>query len=106
MTADYVRTKFEKFYIPGEGAFSYYPDSAHATIEGTGVIGDFSNYGSFQKRSRSASGKNRKKTGGLGQLTVDVINKTDFDKTISLIHTNSVRFYGAAKTDRPLNEGC
>ena len=106
MTADYVRTKFEKFYIPGEGAFSYYPDSAHATIEGTGVIGDFSNYGFFsEKKQIRLWGKPEKNWEDLGQLTVDMINKTDFDKTISRIHTNSVRFYAGSKNGSALNEG-
>ncbi len=33
---DYVRIIFEKYYVSDEGAFSHYPDSEHASLDGTG----------------------------------------------------------------------
>jgi hypothetical protein len=32
----YIKIKFEKNYIPGEGAFSYYPNEKYATLDGMG----------------------------------------------------------------------
>ena len=43
-----IRIKFDKYYIPDEGAFAYYPGSRHATLDGTGgVMGKFADIGVF-----------------------------------------------------------
>ncbi len=45
---NYVKIKFEKFYIPADGAFSYYPNSDHATLDGTGsMINNLNDFGFF-----------------------------------------------------------
>ncbi|EGW39134.1 hypothetical protein [Desulfosporosinus sp. OT] len=45
---NYVKIIFEKYYVSDEGAFSYYPDSQHAALDGTGSkINDFIDSGFF-----------------------------------------------------------
>jgi hypothetical protein len=33
---NYLRIKFQKYYVPDDGAFSYYPGEGHASLDGTG----------------------------------------------------------------------
>lgn len=51
---DYIKIQFEKFYISDEGAFSYYPNSEHATLDGTGSkIHDLNDAGFFSSKKQN-----------------------------------------------------
>lgn len=93
----YITLKFEKFYIPQEGAFSYYPHGEHATIDGANEYRTFERIGAL-------SGDKRKKLWGetkdniidLGTLKVSDLKKSDFDLISNSKSVNSLRIY---KTD-------
>lgn len=54
---NYVKTTFEKYYVLDEGAFSYYPNSEHATFDGTGgTMNKFSDISFFRLKSKEIYG--------------------------------------------------
>ena len=92
----FVRIKFEKFYVKEEGSFSYYPGSEHATIEGSGVIGDFNNYGLTSEKNRVRLwGSPEKNCKHLGEFKVKKITAEDLKKITDAVKINSLRFYPA-----------
>ncbi len=88
----YIRIKFDKFYIKEEGSFSYYPGAEHATIEGSGVIGDLNNYGYSSK-------DNQVRLWGNPELKCDVsintheITVSELKVILNLKGINSIRIY-------------
>jgi hypothetical protein len=92
----YVRIKFEKFYIKEEGSFSYYPGSEHATIEGSGVIGDFNNYGLLSEEKQTRLwGTPEVNCSDLGNFHVSEISETNIRMIADAANINSMRFYAA-----------
>ena len=95
ITERFLRIKFEKFYIAAEGAFSYYPKSEHATLDGTGgMITVYKELGSF------SAGKFISLWGGpeagceeLGDSEVAVLGAADMAPLLNSPGVNSVRYY-------------
>lgn len=94
----YITTKFEKFYIPKEGAFSYYPHGEYATLDGTG------GFFYLLKNIGAISGEGQKYLWGLPKETiidlglrkVSELKKADLDVITQSKSINSLRIY---KTD-------
>ncbi|MBN1499174.1 MAG: hypothetical protein JW982_03385 [Spirochaetes bacterium] len=90
----FIRIKFEKFYIADEGSFSYYPGAEHATIEGSGIITDFDNYGLCSEKNRIRLwGDPEKNCTDLGSFKVKRITETDLKMIANAAKVNSIRFY-------------
>jgi len=93
--AHYTEIKFRKFYIPSEGAFSYYPNAKHATLDGTGsAIGDFADYGFFSARTQKRLwGSPEENIEDLGTYGVLKFFESDFLRIANYPEVNSVRLY-------------
>lgn len=90
---NYVKIKFEKFYVTKEGAFSYYPNSDHATLDGTGsMINNLDDFGFFfiEKQER-LWGDAQSSIIDLGTRQVSNISEEDFSSIKDRI--NSFRIY-------------
>ncbi|KNY28167.1 hypothetical protein [Pseudobacteroides cellulosolvens] len=102
----YITLKFEKFYIPKEGAFSYYPNGEHATIDGANEYRTFEKIGAL-------SGEKQKKLWGdpkdsiidLGTLKVSDLKKSNFDLILNSKFVNSIRIYKTAPDFDNLTSG-
>jgi hypothetical protein len=92
---EYVRIEFDKFFIPEEGAFSYYPGSRHATLDGTsGGIGVFFDVGALSaEKERRLWGDPEKTCADLGRRAVPRLMESDFAPIMDLRNVNSIRFY-------------
>ena len=52
---EYLRVKFEKYYVDRDGAFGHYPGAAAASLDGTGgTIGLLRDIGAFSRRRQEA----------------------------------------------------
>jgi len=52
---EYLRVKFEKYYVNRDGAFGYYPGAASASLDGTGgTIGLLRDIGAFSRSRQEA----------------------------------------------------
>ncbi len=91
----YVRVKFDKYFIPNEGAFSYYPGSRHATLDGaSGGVGVFFELGAFsaERQGRLWGGPENTCT-DLGRFVLPTLAEKDIALIKDLRKINSVRFY-------------
>jgi hypothetical protein len=97
LIGDYLRLVFDKYYIPNEGAFSYYPSSRHATLDGTNSgIGCFEKVGAFSaQKQRYLWGGSENTCTDLGSLDVEALTEKDFDSIKGCKNINSWRFYPA-----------
>ncbi|MBN1788572.1 MAG: hypothetical protein JW806_09305 [Sedimentisphaerales bacterium] len=90
---DYVKILFERFYVPAEGAFSYYPDSEHASLDGTGgfIFKDIGAY-SYEKQKKlwGPASENIK---DLGRFETVVLSLADLDSITKYPEINSLRIY-------------
>ena len=82
----YIGIKYNRFFIPNEGAFSYYPGVRHATLDGTsGGIGVFFELGAFSaERQRRLWGGPEKTCADLGQCAVARLTERDFAPIMDL----------------------
>jgi hypothetical protein len=98
---NYIKIKFEKFYIPNEGAFSYYPNSEHATLDGTGsTINDFVDAGFFSmEKQKQLWGMPEKNMNNLGTRKISEFSKNDFDSFANSKNINSIRIYSDLTED-------
>jgi hypothetical protein len=93
---NFIRVKFEKLYIEKEGAFSYYPGSEHATIEGSNVIGHFRDLGMLSKeKNEHLWGKSENNCTDNGKFYISEISESELIKKMDLTDVNSMRFYSA-----------
>ena len=94
----YMRVKFDKYFIPNEGAFSYYPGSRRATLDGTsGGIGVYFELGAFSaERQGRLWGGPEKTCADLGRFAVPTLTERDLAPILNLWKVNSVRFYPRA----------
>jgi hypothetical protein len=94
----HLRAQFEKYYVPAEGAFSYYPGSLHATLDGTsGGIGLLFELGaSSAERQRRLWGGPEKTCADLGRVALPTLTERDLSPITDLPNVNSVRFYRRA----------
>jgi hypothetical protein len=90
-----VRNKFEKFYIPDQGAFSYYSGALEADLDGTGEILEMlRNIGVLSRaRQERLWGKNDQTITDLGVYNVSEIKEDDFELLKKISDINSVRLY-------------
>jgi hypothetical protein len=97
----YVSVVFNKYYIPEEGAFSYYPDSEHATLDGTnGGLGSFEKVGAFSaEKQRYLWGGPEVTCDDLGSFDVVTLTVEDFDPVMAFENINSWRVYPAVPTE-------
>ena len=92
---EHVRVTFDKYFVPGEGAFSYYPGSQHATLDGTSVgIGTYTDMGAFSsEKQRRLWGGPEQTCADLGRFDLPALTEKDLAPVMGLRNVNSVRFY-------------
>ena len=91
----FIKNRFEKYYIPEEGAFSYYPEAKHAALDG--VPGGFF---VFNKIGALSSEKQNKLWGppeinivNSDSFEIVELNQINFDLIANVKDINSLRFY-------------
>lgn len=92
---DYVKIKFEKFYIPTEGAFSYYPNSDRATLDGTGsMLNNLDDFGFFYaEKQKRLWGEIPNNLIDLGTHQTSNISEKDLIAATNDHKVNSFRIY-------------
>ena len=92
---EYLRVKFDRYFIPGEGAFSYYPGSHHATLDGTSAaLSVYSELGAFSsERQQRLWGGSEKTCVDLGRFAVPTLTEKELAPLAARRNVNSVRFY-------------
>ncbi|MHB1042841.1 MAG: hypothetical protein ACYC0Q_08395 [Eubacteriales bacterium] len=90
-----MKSKFEKFYIENEGAFSYYPGSKEATIEGTGnMVGFLDIIGALsEEHQRLLWGSPDQCITDLGKYAIAELKESDLAMLKDSPDLNSLRFY-------------
>jgi hypothetical protein len=102
----YIRIKFEKFYIPEEGSFSYYPHGEHATIDGTGEFFIFKKIGALSgERQEQLWGTPKENIINLGTHKISDFTKSDFDLIANSKSVNSLRLYKTTPDYKDLISG-
>jgi len=102
---NYVKIKFEKYYIPEEGAFSYYPGAEHASLDGTGGF-IFKEIGAFSfEKQKKLWGDSFKNIKDLGQYKVSEINNENIKLIVNSPDINSLRIYHTTPNYDNLTEG-
>lgn len=91
MLSDFVRLRFERFFVPADGAFSLYPDSDAANLDGTSEAGGMLDYIGALTPDR------QKRLWGdasdLGTAQVDEVTGADLDPVAGKAEVNAIRFY-------------
>lgn len=91
---NYIQIKCEKYYIPEEGSFSYYPNGIHASLDGTGSFSIFKEIGAFSSHQQTKLwGSPKENIQDLGLVETSEITQKDFDKIATAKGVNSLRFY-------------
>lgn len=99
---DYMTLKFEKFYIPEEGSFCYYPYGEHATIDGTTGFRIFERIGAYStEQQKKLWGAPKENIRDLGIHKLSSLKKSDFD-LIGTKPVNSLRIYKSLPNDENL----
>lgn len=90
-----LRDKFEKFYCKKDGAFSLYPHSRHADLDGTGeMLGFLDHIGALSgEKQRLVWGWTDEKMTDLGTIEVSALSEGDFASITAAHSINSVRLY-------------
>lgn len=91
---NFIRIKCEKYYIPEEGAFSYYPGGEHATLDGTGGFFIFKEIGAFSsEKQKELWGAPEENIIDLSSPKISELTQNDFDLIANSYDINSLRFY-------------
>lgn len=92
---DFIRIRFEKFYIEGEGAFSLYPGAEHADLDGTGEgLGTLDNIGALSnEKQKLLWGYPDKNMIDLGVRKVSELTESDLALIKNAQGVNSIRLY-------------
>jgi len=103
----YVKIIFEKYYVGDEGAFSYYPDSEQATLDGTGSkISYFINIGFFSaEKQKELWGSPDKNINDLGVYNVSTLTEDALALINNNPEINSLRFYDIVPALNDLTAG-
>ena len=90
-----IRNKFEKFYIPDQGAFSYYSGALEADLDGTGEVFDMlRNVGVLSSaRQEWLWGKNDQTITDLVVYNLSELKEDDFELLKNAPGINSIRLY-------------
>lgn len=90
-----MKSKFEKFYLEKDGAFSYYPDSKEATVEGTGdMLGFLDIIGALsEEKQRLLWGSPEQSLTDLGEYQVAELEESNLAMLKDSQGLNSLRIY-------------
>jgi hypothetical protein len=92
----YIKIQFDKFYVPSEGAFSYYPHGEHATLDGSGGYFIFKEIGALSsEKQQRLWGKPEQTIIDLGTCKRSRLGADDFALTAKSKGVNSLRIYRA-----------
>ena len=102
--SNFIQFSFDKYYVESEGAFSYYPNSDHATVDGMNNmilkrIGALSY--ARQKRYWGEPEQNAK---DFGVIEIDTSSPCNLDKIKGIAGINSWRIYNTSPDFRKLYE--
>jgi len=94
---NFVTLRFERFFVAADGAFSLYPDSKAANLDGTSeAAGMLDYYGALsEERQRAIWGDPATTITDLGALQLDTLADGDIGQIAGQPDVNSVRFYAA-----------
>ncbi|TNB46930.1 hypothetical protein FF124_15385 [Martelella lutilitoris] len=97
----FITTRFALFYLPDEGAFSLYPDAAHADLDGTSEAAGMLDYAGELSATRQALlwGSPAETIRPLGNLAAERLDEHAMSKLSNADDLVSVRFYAEAPTD-------
>jgi hypothetical protein len=92
-----VENRFEKFFIPNQGSFSYYSGALEADLDGTGEMLDLMhNVGALSReRQERLWDENNKSITNLGVYDVSELKESDFELLKNSPDINSIRLYWA-----------
>ncbi len=93
----FITTKFEKFFVREDGAFSSYPGASHATLDGSqALIGFFKDLGCFSEKKFTRLW-GRPEVRCIQQCEVDVseITEADLQAMVKFPGINSIRIYSS-----------
>lgn len=94
---NHVRVWFERYYVPAEGAFSFYPDAEHATLDGTNsVIGLFHTLGAFSRPRQQRLWQEAERSGTRSEIRVSRITEKEVAPLMRCEGANSVRLFEPA----------
>jgi hypothetical protein len=102
LIGEYLRVKFEKYYVDRDGAFGHYPGAASASLDGTGgTIGLLRDIGAFS-RSRQEALWGRADSFRSEVLRVDRIDEPELAVFRRNPAINAVRIYApGSASDNP-----
>ncbi len=94
---NFIRIKCEKYYLPEEGAFSYYPGGGHATLDGTRGFFIFKDLGAFSwEKQQELWGTPAENIIDAGVHEISELTQHDVDTIAQAEPINSLRFYRGA----------
>lgn len=94
---NYIRILFNRYYIPQEGGFSYYPDSSHATLDGVGGFYIFREIGAFSsEKQHRLWGSPDQSIVSEQTVTTSSFQKKHLDAFIQSPEINSLRIYDSS----------
>ena len=104
---NYVKTIFEKYYVSDEGAFSYYPNAEHASLDGTGgIINEFASIGFYSaEKQRYLWGNPEESIIDFGGRNISTLTQNDVALITDHPEVNSLRFYDASLDFDDLTSG-
>ncbi len=91
----HLTTRFERQYVAEEGAFSYYPDAEHATLDGTGTaISSYQSVGALSFEQQKVLWDSPLDSAqDLGTVEVDELSSESVESVATCDGVSSVRFY-------------
>ena len=94
---NFVRARFERYFVASDGAFSLYPDAGHADLDGTGeAIGMAEYIGALAPEKQARLwGAPAETVVDLGRQVVPLRALRDLDLIARQKDVNSLRFYRA-----------
>lgn len=101
---NFVEVSFDKYYVEKDGAFSYYPNAEHATIDGmSNMILKTTGALSYNKQKKYW-GDPVKNAVDLGVVAVNEITVNDLDTITNIPDINSLRIYTAKPNFKALTD--
>jgi hypothetical protein len=92
---EFIRIRFEQYYVEHEQAFSLYPHAAHADLDGTGeALGMFEYIGALShEKQQRLWGEPQENVINLGLHPVVALTERDLTVLTNYSIINSIRFY-------------
>ncbi len=89
----FVNISFDKYYVETDGAFSYYPNAGHSSVDGmTNLILDDVGALSYTKQKK-LWGEPFENISDLGIINVNHIAESDLEPITNLAEVNSIRIF-------------